>query len=118
MFLGPPSGPGSAMRHVLVFLFAASGFAGLVYESVWSHYLRILLGAAAYAQSLVLAVFMGGMALGAWTASRKSPRWGNLLRAYALVELALPTRCCSVRSWAGPHRCSWRRRCAGSSGWD
>jgi spermidine synthase len=67
-------------------LFALSGFTGLAYESVWSHYLKLFLGAAAFAQSFVLAAFMGGMAIGAWLASRASARWGNLLAAYAWVE--------------------------------
>jgi len=49
-------------------LFAVSGFAGLIYESIWSHYLKLFLGHAAYAQTLVLALFMGGMAIGAWIA--------------------------------------------------
>jgi len=63
-----------------------SGFTGLVYESVWSHYLKLFLGSAAFAQSFVLAAFMGGMALGAWLASRASTRWRNLLTAYAWIE--------------------------------
>ena len=67
-------------------VFTASGFAGLIYESIWSHYLKLFLGHAAYAQTLVLMIFMGGMALGAWGASRLSARWSNLLLAYALVE--------------------------------
>jgi spermidine synthase len=67
-------------------LFTLSGFAGLIYESIWSHYLKLFLGHAAYAQSLVLAIFMGGMALGAWAASRRSARWRDLLLAYALIE--------------------------------
>jgi predicted membrane-bound spermidine synthase len=75
-----------ADARLLFALFALSGFTGLVYESVWTHYLKLLLGAAAFAQSFVLAVFMGGMALGAWLASRRSARWNNLLAAYALVE--------------------------------
>ncbi len=70
-------------------LFTASGFAGLIYESIWSHYLRLFLGHAAYAQTLVLAMFMGGMALGAWLASRWSHGWRDLLIAYALVEAAI-----------------------------
>src|SRR6188768_3209038 len=68
-------------------VFTASGFAGLIYESIWSHYLKLFLGHAAYAQTLVLTVFMGGMALGAWLAARFSPRLRNLLLAYAAVEL-------------------------------
>jgi spermidine synthase len=67
-------------------IFAASGFAGLIYESIWSHYLKLFLGHAAYAQALVLAVFMGGMALGALLCSKYSDRVRNLLIGYALVE--------------------------------
>src|SRR5258705_11378889 len=73
----------------VLLLFTASGFSGLIYESVWSHYLKLFLGHAAYAQTLVLAIFMGGMALGAWIASRLSPRWRDLLLAYALVEVLI-----------------------------
>src|SRR5260221_14616721 len=74
---------------LLFALFALSGFTGLIYESVWSHYLRLFLGAAAFAQSFVLAAFMGGMALGAWLASRWSGRARNLLAAYGWIEAAI-----------------------------
>jgi spermidine synthase len=67
-------------------LFTVSGFAGLIYESIWSQYLRLFLGHAAYAQTLVLALFMGGMAIGAWICSRASGGWSNLLRGYAAAE--------------------------------
>src|ERR1700704_1976889 len=73
---------------LLFALFALSGFTGLIYESVWSHYLKLFLGAAAFAQSFVLAAFMGGMALGAWLASRWSTRLKNLLPAYGGIEAA------------------------------
>ncbi|MCZ7565116.1 MAG: hypothetical protein M5U08_16155 [Burkholderiales bacterium] len=76
-------------RTALFALFTVSGFAGLVYESIWSHYLKLFLGHAAYAQTLVLALFMGGMALGAWFASRRCGNWRNLLRGYAAVEAAI-----------------------------
>lgn len=78
-------------RHVfaLLTLFVLSGFAGLIYQSVWSHYLGLTLGHAAYAQTLVLAIFMGGMAIGAWLASRYSIRWKRLIMGYAVVELAI-----------------------------
>jgi predicted membrane-bound spermidine synthase len=67
-------------------LFAVSGFAGLMYESIWTHYLKLFLGHAAYAQTLVLAIFMGGMALGSWLAGAYSTRLRNLLLGYAIVE--------------------------------
>ena len=73
-------------RSVFFLLFTVSGFAGLIYESIWSHYLKLFLGHAAYAQTLVLALFMGGMAIGAWLCSRWSQGWRNLLRGYALAE--------------------------------
>ncbi len=73
-------------RYWLYLLFAVSGFSGLIYESIWSHYLKLFLGHAAYAQTLVLAIFMGGMAIGAWLPSRYGVRWKNLLIRYALVE--------------------------------
>lgn len=78
-------------RYVLalLMLFVLSGFAGLIYQSVWSHYLGLTLGHAAYAQTLVLAIFMGGMAIGAWLASRYSIRWKRLIMGYAVVELAI-----------------------------
>jgi len=74
------------LRNILFVLFAVSGFTGLIYESIWSHYLKLFLGHAAYAQALVLTIFMGGMALGAWLASRQVSKWSNLLMGYAVVE--------------------------------
>lgn len=70
----------------ILFIFTVSGFSGLIYESIWTHYLKLFLGHAAYAQTLVLAIFMGGMAFGSWICSRYSIRWNNLLIGYALAE--------------------------------
>ena len=63
-----------------------SGFSGLIYESIWSHYLKLFLGHAAYAQSLVLIIFMGGLGLGSWLVARFSERWRTPLLWYAIVE--------------------------------
>ncbi|HUR41169.1 MAG TPA: spermidine synthase [Verrucomicrobiae bacterium] len=76
-------------RYALYALFTLSGFAGLIYESIWSHYLKLFLGHAAYAQTLVLMIFMGGMALGAWIAGEWSQRVQRPLVAYAVVEAIL-----------------------------
>ena len=73
-------------RKFLIVLFALSGFSGLIYENIWSYYLKLFLGHAAYAQTLVLAIFMGGMAIGAWLSAKYSPRWSNTLQAYAITE--------------------------------
>src|ERR1700722_17547430 len=76
----------SVRRRLLLGVFVVSGFTGLIYESIWSHYLKLFLGHAAYAQTLVLAIFMGGMALGAWAVARYSLRVTRLLGTYVLVE--------------------------------
>lgn len=70
-------------------LFTVSGFAGLIYQSIWSHYLKLFLGHAAYAQTLVLSIFMGGMALGSWLVSRYTNRIRQLLLGYAIAELLI-----------------------------
>ncbi|HSG93046.1 MAG TPA: hypothetical protein VK999_04980, partial [Methylotenera sp.] len=77
---------GSRFTAFIVVMFFLSGFAGLIYESIWSHYLKLYLGHAAYAQTLVLVIFMGGMAIGSYIAAKYSRRWQNLLLAYAAVE--------------------------------
>ena len=76
----------TARASIFIFIFMLSGLSGLIYESIWSHYLKLFLGHAAYAQSLVLAIFMGGMAGGSWLAGRFSVRWKNVLLGYALAE--------------------------------
>ena len=73
-------------RYLFYTLFALSGFSALIYESIWSHYMKLYLGHAAYAQTLVLAIFMSGMAIGSGLCSKYSPRWKNLLMIYALAE--------------------------------
>ena len=73
-------------RWVFFAVFAISGFSGLIYESIWTHYLKLFLGHAAYAQSLVLIIFMGGLAIGSWLVARFSQRWRAPLLWYALVE--------------------------------
>jgi len=79
----------STQINFYIFIFCLSGFSGLIYESIWSHYLKLFLGHAAYAQTLVLAIFMGGMAIGAWLCSRYSLRWKNLLLIYVIIELGI-----------------------------
>jgi spermidine synthase len=76
----------SLRRQFLLGIFVVSGFTGLIYESIWSHYLKLFLGHAAYAQTLVLSIFMGGMAIGSWLVARYSGRIHRLLLGYVLVE--------------------------------
>ncbi len=80
---------GSLLVYAYFILFFLSGIAGLIYESIWSHYLKQFLGHAAYSQTLVLVIYMGGMALGSWLAGERTRKIHNLLKAYAIVEIVL-----------------------------
>lgn len=80
------SSPFNYSKNIFFLIFVLSGFSGLIYESIWTHYLKLFLGHAAYAQTLVLGIFMGGMAIGAWICSKNSGRWKNQLLAYAIIE--------------------------------
>ena len=73
--------------------FFVSGVAGLMHQVVWAKLLVQLIGATAYAQVAVLAVFMGGLALGATAFGRWVDRHGRPLRAYARIECAIAVYC-------------------------
>ena len=57
--------PGPGMTPILCVIFVLSGAAGLIYESIWTRYLGLFVGHDAYAQIIVLVIFLGGMSLGA-----------------------------------------------------
>jgi len=74
------------MLFALYALFFLSGAAGLMYESIWTRYLALLVGHSAYAQILVLTIFLGGMAVGSFIVGRYSERLRSPLIWYAVVE--------------------------------
>jgi len=69
-------------------VFVLSGAAGLIYESIWTRYLGLFVGHSAYAQVIVLVIFLGGMSLGALLIGRRSEQVKRPLFWYAVVELA------------------------------
>ncbi|MFL9584472.1 hypothetical protein [Stenotrophomonas sp. AB1(2024)] len=73
----------------MLWIFVLSGFSGLIYQSIWTQYLGLFLGHSSYAQSLVLILFMGGMAIGAWLISRWSSKVRRPLLAYAVIEVVI-----------------------------
>ncbi|MGH7670145.1 MAG: fused MFS/spermidine synthase, partial [Gemmatimonadaceae bacterium] len=76
------------MLLFLAFAFVLSGAAGLVYETIWTRYLGLFVGHAAYAQIIVLVIFIGGMSLGAFAVGNRSSRLRRPLLWYAGVECA------------------------------
>jgi spermidine synthase len=71
---------------VIGFLFFASGFSSLIYQVVWSRLLTFVFGSTTFATASVLAVFMGGLALGSFLAGRCSDRARNPLLWYGILE--------------------------------
>lgn len=81
--------PRPVMRNLhLLACLVLSGFAGLAYELLWVRLLALGFGSTTLSFSTVLAVFFGGLALGAWVGGRVASRLRRPVRAYALVEVA------------------------------
>lgn len=83
---GSASSGGTAKYRVLFLLFFLSGISGLIYESIWSRYIKQFVGSAATAQILVLSLFMGGMSLGALLSGRFVARTRNPIVVYGIIE--------------------------------
>ena len=77
------------MMIVLYVAFVLSGAAGLIYESIWTRYLGLFVGHDAYAQIIVLVIFLGGMSIGAMGISRWSERLKDPLYGYVAIEFAV-----------------------------
>ena len=77
------------MVFVLNLAFFASGASALVFETLWFHQAGLTLGNSLWASSLVLAGFMGGLALGNAVAARWGDRLTTPIRAYAWLETVI-----------------------------
>ncbi|HET9424288.1 MAG TPA: fused MFS/spermidine synthase [Gemmatimonadaceae bacterium] len=74
---------------MLYAIFLLSGAAGLIYESIWTRYLGLFVGHSAYAQVIVLVIFLGGMSLGSYLIGRRTLTIRKPLVWYAIVELVI-----------------------------
>jgi spermidine synthase len=77
------------LSAVLYLVFFLSGAAALLFETLWFNQAGLALGKSVWASSIVLAGFMGGLALGNGLAARFGPRLRSPVRAYAVLELAI-----------------------------
>ncbi len=73
----------------ILILFFCSGATALVYEVIWSKYLALLFGSTIQAQTVVLAVFMGGLAFGNKAFGRTADSNRNPLVTYGRLEIAV-----------------------------
>jgi spermidine synthase len=69
--------------------FVLSGLAGLLYQTVWARSYSLVLGTSENAIAVVLAAFMGGLAIGAATAARLADRVRRPVLAFGLLELGV-----------------------------
>jgi predicted membrane-bound spermidine synthase len=78
--------------HALLLIslcFTLSGAAGLIYEVLWMRMLGWVFGATTIAVSVVLAAFMGGLALGSAVGGKVAGRMARPLRTYAWIEIMI-----------------------------
>ncbi|HLU38279.1 MAG TPA: fused MFS/spermidine synthase, partial [Planctomycetota bacterium] len=73
----------------VLLLFAGSGCAALIYEVVWFHLLRLVVGGSAVSLGFLLGSFMGGLGLGSLLLPRLLPARLHPLRVYAALELGI-----------------------------
>ncbi|MGD8500590.1 MAG: fused MFS/spermidine synthase [Phycisphaerales bacterium] len=76
-----------ASVNLMMLIYFVSGACSLIDEVVWVRLLKLTLGNTVHATSIVVSVFMGGLALGALFMSRFSDRIRRRLRLYALLEI-------------------------------
>src|SRR6476469_9200656 len=75
------------LSRPLVWVFIASGAAGLIYQVVWSRELVLVFGNTSQAISTIVTSFMLGLGAGGYVGGRLAARSGNPLRLYGIVEL-------------------------------
>lgn len=75
------------LRKALPYFAFGSGACALVYESLWMRSFGLIFGNTTHAIAAILAVFMGGLALGSFLTSRLY--FKKTVKAYALVEMGI-----------------------------
>ncbi len=84
------------LRVLIAVGFFLSGLAGLLDQVVWSRYLALFIGSSTGALTVVLATFMGGLAIGNHLFGRRADRGvnhGQTLGLYAALELGIGLWC-------------------------
>ena len=82
----------SRRNGLIVLLFFLSGFSSLIYEIIWVRMLTMYVGGSAFSVSIVLTVFMAGLAIGSAVAARlvdRIERPESLPLIYGLLELGI-----------------------------
>jgi spermidine synthase len=81
--------PISLREGFILFGFGVSGFCALVYQLTWNRILSLLLGSSVYAFSLILAIFILGLALGTVFFARWMTRFKDLLKVFGFLQIGI-----------------------------
>ncbi len=84
----PRAAVDKSVRRLLLCFFL-SGAAALIYQLAWTKLLALLFGYSAYALGTVLAVFMGGLALGSAWLGKRADSSRDVIRLYAWIEMGI-----------------------------
>lgn len=77
------------VTFVLYLLFFLSGAAALIYEVTWVRSLSLVFGGSHLAVTTVLAVYMGGLALGSALFGKRADQTRRPLRLYGVLEIGI-----------------------------
>jgi len=84
-------------RDLFILLsFAIAGLSALVYQVAWTRILSLLIGSSVYAFSLILTVFVLGLALGTLAASKVLEKMNNFIKSYGLTQIIIGFSALSV----------------------
>lgn len=87
--LKSPLSPLNTKEKLILLSFALSGMVALVYQIAWNRILSLLLGSSVYAFSLILTVFILGLALGTACFSRLLSRFDDLMKVYGITQITI-----------------------------
>lgn len=74
---------------ILLAVFFLSGASALAYQIIWIRLFGLVFGGTVVSMSVVVAAFMGGLALGSRFIGRYAERVGNRVRLYGFLEITL-----------------------------
>jgi len=79
----------AALVAVVLVAYAANGFAGMSYQIAWTRALSLSFGSSAYSFSLILTVFILGLAFGSGAGARIVDRLKNPVAVFGWVEVLI-----------------------------
>jgi spermidine synthase len=90
------------LRHRVSLLFFLSGFCGLLYQVIWVRLAFIHFGVITPVLSVVVSVFMLGLAIGSWAAGRWTASWTKALRTSAITLYGFSELLIGISAFAVP----------------